>query len=131
MRAVQVPPRVTLLAWPHVEHWITAALDRGSDHTPEQIRLHLAHGTMQLWLAWDNRPIGVCVTELIEGARGRGCNIVIVAGEKFGAWRHLEEDVAIWASLQGCVRLEMTGRQGWVRRLRDWRPTLVRMEKEL
>ena len=131
MKAVQVPPAKVGKAWPHIEHWVKAALVRGSDHTPDQIGLHLARGTMQLWIAWNDRPRGICITELIEGARGRHCNIVVVAGEAFDAWRHLEEDVAIWAALQGCVRLEMTGRQGWVRRLRDWRPTLVRMEKEL
>lgn len=132
MRATQVLPASIGKVWPHIEHWIKAALVRGSDHTLEQVGLHLARGTMQLWLAWDGRPRGVCVTELIEGARGRSCNIVIVAGEGFDMWEHLEADVARWAREQGCVRLSLTGRKGWVRRLHGrWRPFLVVMEQEL
>jgi hypothetical protein len=132
MKALLVVPAKVPKAWPYVEHWIKAALARGSDNTPEEIQEHLAKGTMQLWLAWDDKPVGVCITELTRSVRGKCCNIVIVAGERFDAWRHLEEDVAIWACDQGCVRLQLIGRRGWTRRLGNgWKPTQVMMEKSL
>jgi hypothetical protein len=133
VKAVQVPPAKTAAAWPYVEHWVKAALARGSDHAPHDVRAMCDRGAMQMWLAWNGKPVGVCLTEIILSARGRCCNIVAVAGEGFDTWRHLEADVAHWAREHwGCVRLTLVGRRGWVRQLRpEWRQTLVVMEREL
>jgi hypothetical protein len=123
MRAVAVPPRLLGMAWPLIERWVATALRRGrADQSPEEVRRHLERGTMQLWLAWDDgepRPRGVWITEVLESARGRFCNIVVLAGNKFETWRGLEAFLAEWAREYGCVRLTMVGRKGWVRRLRS------------
>jgi hypothetical protein len=131
LRLASIPPAKVGAAWPHVERWVKAALARGSDHGPDDIRGMLDRRVMQLWLIWDGRPRGCCITELIETVHGRTCNIVVVAGEVFSAWRHLEADLARWARRDwGCTRLTLIGRRGWVRRLSGsgWRPTLVHME---
>ena len=134
MRAVLVPPAKTHHAWPHIATWVSEALIRGnSDLTPEQICEHLDRGSMQLWLAWDGKPVGCCITELIESVRGRCCNLVIIAGEQFGTWGHLEADVARWARDDwGCVRLSLIGRKGWARRLAGsgWTEMAVTLEKQ-
>jgi hypothetical protein len=137
MRAVPVPPAKTAAAWPVIESWVARALVKGkADLTPAQIREHLERGGMQLWLAWGpgNKPHGACITELIESARGRTCNVVIVAGNRFAAWEHLQARIAAWAVGDwGCKRLALTGRVGWARRLRaaGWEQTHVSMERTL
>jgi hypothetical protein len=122
-------------AWPHIAEWVSDALVRGySDLSANDILRHLESGSMQLWLAWvGDRPRGVCITELLESVRGRFCNIVVIAGEDFGAWAHLEEDIARWALDWKCVRLCLTGRKGWVRRLAPigWSETAVTLEKAI
>jgi hypothetical protein len=134
MRAVPVLPAKVGKAWPHIAAWVYAALARGNaDLGPEDIRAHLDKGSMQLWLAWDTKPVGCCITELIESERGRTCNIVVVAGERFGTWAHLEADIAQWARDWNCVRLSLIGRRGWVRRLAGagWTEAAVTLEKRI
>lgn len=136
MRLVAVPPAKTGKAWPFIEAWVAAALKRGNaDQSPEDIRQQLDRGGMQLWLIWgDGRPHGVCITELVESTRGRICNLVVLAGERFGTWAHLEADIARWASEHwGCVRLSLIGRKGWARRLAGagWVETAVTLERRI
>lgn len=135
MQSIPVPPAKVGKAWPFIAEWVSDALARGNaDQSLEDVRQQLDRGGMQLWLAWDDRPRGVCITELIDSARGRACNIVIVAGERFGAWAHLEADIARWAREDwGCVRLSLVGRKGWTRRLAGagWTETAVTLEKKI
>ena len=125
------------MAWPLIEQWVAVALRRGNaDQAPEEIRRHIERGTMQLWLAWadgEPRPRGVWITEVLESARGRLCNIVVLAGAKFETWRPLESYLAKWARENGCVRLTMVGRRGWVRRLSagGWREAAVTLERSI
>ena len=73
------------------------------------------------------------MTELLESCRGRFCNIVVLAGESFDAWRHLEADITAWALEWKCVRLSLVGRKGWARRLAGsgWSETAVTIEKRI
>lgn len=133
MKAVLVPPAKTRHAWPHIADWVSEALIRGNaDQSPEDIRQHLERGGMQLWLIWAGKPVGCCVTELIESPRGRCCNLVVVAGEGWRGWAHLLAEVERWARDDwGCVRLSLVGRKGWARRLAGdgWQEMAVTLEK--
>lgn len=135
MQAMGVPPTHALRAWSMVEGWITAALLRGkADTAPEQVREFLARDLMQLWLAWDgSRPKGCCVTEIVTGARGKVCNLVVVAGSDFAQWAPLLARIKQWARDQGCVRLEASGRAGWERHAREqgWRKVRTTIEMDL
>ena len=144
MKAIAVSPAKIGVTWPHIVEWVSDALIRGNaDLSPEDIRQHLDRGSMQLWLAWDRKPVGCCITELIDGVRGRSCNIVMVAGERFDSWAHLQADIEHWAVEHwGCVRLSLIGRKGWARRLvgsgRDaepggagWTETAVTLERTI
>jgi hypothetical protein len=135
MRAIGVPQRLLAQAWPLIEPQVATALRRGkADQSPADVRGHIERGTMQLWLAWadgEPRPRGVWITELLESARGRYCNIVVLAGRKFETWHPLESYLAQWARENGCVRLTMVGRRGWARRLRCWREAAVTLERQI
>ncbi len=131
---IPVPPAKVGKAWPFMAEWLSEALARGNaDLSPEDVRQHLERGSMQLWLAWNGRPVGCCITEVLDGARGRTCNIVVVTGEGFDTWAHLEADIARWARKWGCVRLSFVGRKGWARRLAGagWKETAVTLEKRI
>lgn len=137
MRAIGVPPRLLPMAWPLIEPQVATALRRGNaDQSPDDVRRHIERGTMHLWLAWadgEPKPRGVWITELLESARGRFCNIVALAGDRFGTWRGLEAYLAKWARENGCVRLTMVGRRGWARRLKagGWREAAVTLERTI
>jgi len=149
MRCVAVKPNAVSAAWPLVKTWVANALQRGkSDQTPADVLRWLQAGSAQLWLAWPERgegypegkALGCCITELNASARGRTCNLVVVAGGDFPQWQQLVEPIKEWAREQGCVRLEASGRAGWERRLRDprnksegsgWQRVRVTMEMAL
>lgn len=89
---------------------------------------------MQLWLAWDgDRARGCCITEIVESVRGRACNLVVVAGEDFAAWRPLTDTIKLWAKSKGCARLEAGGRAGWQRLVAGdgWKPVRTVIEMDL
>ena len=119
MQARMLAPSLVPRAWPLVVDWITEALTKGkADETPTEILERLLAGRQQLWLAWDDqlaRARGICVTEIFDSARGKACNLAIVAGQDFAAWRHLTEAVKAFAREHGCNRLEASGRKGWER----------------
>src|SRR5262245_47569193 len=132
MKTVHVRPSAVPTAWPHVEGWIVEALRKAhADLSPHQVRHFLERGTMQLWLAWDGKPVGCWITELIESVRGRTCNVVVLAGDRLDDWTHLEADMVKWAREWQCTRFALTGRRGWVRRLAGdgWTETAVTLEK--
>ena len=137
IRARAVPPRLLPAAWPLIEGWVATALKRANaDQSPDDIRGHIERGTMQLWLAWadgEARPQGVWVTELLVSARGKLCNIVVLAGRAFERWHGLEAYLIEWARGQGCVRLSLVGRRGWLRRLKGtgWGEAAVVMERQI
>jgi hypothetical protein len=135
MKAVGVLSHLTPKAWPLVEGWIRSALERAkADCTAEDVREQLADTRMQLWLAWDgDHAKGCCITELVSTARGLCCNLVVVAGVDFKAWRPLIESIKAWAREKGCARLEASGRAGWERLVADdgWRKTRVVIEMDL
>jgi hypothetical protein len=135
MRAVGVAPASVPKAWPLVRGWIASALERGKGNTtPEEVQAYLSGGLMQLWLAWaDKRAKGCCVTEIIDSARGRTCNLVVVAGLEFEQWLSLTEAIKNFARSHGCVRLEASGRAGWERLVKreGWHKIRTTIEMEL
>ncbi|HVR65131.1 MAG TPA: hypothetical protein VMT98_00715 [Verrucomicrobiae bacterium] len=87
---------------------------------------------MQLWtVRADNCLIGLAVTELRNYPRQRRCRYLLLAGDGFDRWQHLQQDIEDWARANGCMAMEMCGRRGWERKLRGWRATHVEMTKEI
>ena len=83
---------------------------------------------MQLWtVRADNCLIGLAVTELRNYPRQRRCRYLLLAGDGFDRWQHLQQDIEDWARANGCTAMEMCGRRGWERKLRGWRATHVEM----
>ena len=119
MQARMLAPSLVPRAWPLIEHWVIEALTKGkADETPGEILDRLMRGKQQLWLAWDEsakRARGICITEVFDSARGKACNLAIIAGTDFKSWRHLTAAIKSFARTVGCVRLEFSGRKGWQR----------------
>jgi hypothetical protein len=134
MQAVPVPSAQVAKAWPFVQRWVAEALAGGhANHAVEEVRASCERAAAQLWLAWERRPRGVCITEIHDSVRGKTCNLVAVAGEDFGKLAPLLETIKAWARENGCVRLEATGRGGWERlvRAQGWQRIRTTIEMRL
>ena len=88
---------------------------------------------MQLWVY---RPkgevIAAAVTEITEYSLRRVLNLVLFGGA-LKRCRSLEPDLIAWARARGCNRLELKGRRGWVRKLKDtgWQEVATVVRKEI
>lgn len=132
-----VPPTLTHVAWPLIEHWVIEALRKGKGHVePQQLKEWLEDNMARLWLAWDDangRACGCCIAEITNSARGKALNLVVIAGKDMVQWWDLLEDMKAFARMRGCVRLESSSRAGIIPQLkaRGWRPLHTVMELRL
>lgn len=91
------------------------------------------HGRAQLWLVKRDAPVAAIVTEILTYPSVRYCHVMIVSGGgNAKEWhRPVIEQIEGWAKRQGCDKVEMYGRKGWLRLLPEYRIKQYRMEKEL
>lgn len=130
-----ITPDTVPAFWPIVTPLIARALEHADGrYALEDVLAALLARDMQLWIAIDTRSMAIeaaCVTEIVAYPREKRCGLVFCAGRRSERWlRHLDE-IGDWAREQGCEALELQGRPGWERLLRDWRKTHVLLRKRL
>lgn len=86
-------------------------------------------GDYRLWIG-KNGKVAV-ILEVLEYPKGKKCDIVMLAGEDIKTWIKELDEIEAWASMNGCNRMTLTGRQGWVKMLKDYRVKTVTMVKML
>ena len=114
--------------WGRLRHHILAALEyAGGTHNEHDILDLLRRDKAQFWPSEDSAMI----TEVVDYPGGLHCRIWL-AGGNYKELRELERDRLIpWARQQGCRRIELVGRKGWARRLKDYQEVAVTMAKEI
>lgn len=108
--------------WHSIESGIAKALERSnSDFTAERIRQKIDAGHSQLWvIASGEKILAAGTTELVELENGRKlCMVSTLAGEDMAVWDHTWETFERFAKESGCDAIQIVGRIGWVRYLRD------------
>lgn len=92
-------------------------LERLGDHTDltlDEIKDGLEDQRFQMWITWDDKIRGVCITEIFETTEGLICCFVVAAGDRFRSLQHLGV-IERWARSKGCFACEIKGRRGWGR----------------
>ena len=114
--------------WRRLRHHILAALEHaGGTHTEHDILDLLRNDQAQFWPAENSAMI----TEIVGSPNGSHCRIWLAGGE-YDELRGLERDRVIpWARSRGCRRIELVGRKGWARRLKDYDEVAVVLAKEI
>ena len=114
--------------WRRLRHHILAALQHaGGTHTEHDILDLLRADQAQFWPGENS----AMVTEIVGYPQGSHCRIWLAGGE-YEELRALESGRVIpWAQQQGCRRVELVGRRGWARRLKDYKEVAVVMAKEI
>lgn len=94
----------------------------------QDIREELIRAEAQLWGLQDGPEIvGVVVTRITKTA----CEVVGGAGSApHEAMRALHREIEAWAKTQGCTRMRLFGRKGWLRLL-SYTQTGIVGEKEI
>ena len=128
MKAICVDPARISEFWPHFKHLIDRAIIRVGRADPLIVESRVLDGNLLLWLAYDGQIVhGAAVTELDDGI----CTIVACGGENLSLWLPLINDLEQFARDEGCKSVQIIGRKGWVRVLKNYKTKAVILERKL
>ena len=104
-----------------------------ADETYQMLLDSLHEKRALLWLAFDgDKTYGAAVTQIVVYPNGRRvCVILACAGHHWSHWSNTIENIEMYARLEGCAAVRLSGRKGWKRVLRGYREPWVMLEKDL
>jgi hypothetical protein len=114
---IAVAPEFLDYIWPGVKHFIIAALKRAqSDYNEAYIYKRLKANESVLWIAvMEDKMIAAATTEIV-GILGEGRIVVITAhGGDENVYDRFLPRLEAYAVSEGCDRVRIYGRPGWVR----------------
>jgi hypothetical protein len=118
--------------WPHAATLLKAACRRTALNAFEDIEHEVMSGHSLLWLAWNGHEIQAAATTiLIKSEIGKVCVITACGGTQMKHWLPLLDGIEAYARDEGCTRVRIYGRKGWLRVLDGYREKHVIMDKEL
>ena len=126
----QVPVEDLEFIWSQVRPQIEKALD--GSYSSYDILEYIKQNRMQLWISWNDGIEASFVTEVCDYPQLRVMRWVLAGGSNMESWLDLvTSKVEDWAKRNNCQRLEIVGRKGWTKVLRDYEPQAVYFVKEL
>jgi hypothetical protein len=118
--------------WPHVGPLLRAACRRTGLNAFADIEVDILSGRSLLWVAWNGKAIeAAAATILINSEIGKVCIITACGGNDMPRWLPLIGKIEIYARAEGCTRVRIYGRRGWLRVLDGFEERHVIMDKEL
>ena len=95
-------------------------------HSMADVLGQVLRGDAQLWTDAE----AAVVTEIVIYPRRKVLRAWLAGGAYEGI-RRIENQVVPWAKEYGCQEIQIVGRLGWRRRLKDYRESAVTMTKEI
>jgi hypothetical protein len=136
MSLVLIPRGHVAHAWPLAVPFLDKAVKAGSLQRLEEWLGECINGAKQLWLVWLPSETGECqgagVTSLIDTPEGKTCVIDGFAAKDGGKlWQASLPVVEQWATSQGCQRIRVYGRIGWMKHLQGYAVKGVILDRNL
>jgi hypothetical protein len=129
---VCVDPKRVHEIWPYVATLLKKACCRTQLNAFEDIEADILSGRSLLWLAWDGRFVqSAAATVLINSEIGEVCVITVCGGSEMKRWLTLIDQIEAYAKREGCTRVRIYGRKGWLHALDGYRQRYVIIEKQL
>jgi hypothetical protein len=121
--------------WKQVEGHLKKPLEiDGYAYTAQDVLNSLINGKMQLWISWSRKKKKVeaaIVTEIVDYPQKRACRYFLAGGDNMKSWfKKMKNEIEQWAKLNKCHRIELVGRKGWSRWLKDYTPKHIVLVKE-
>jgi hypothetical protein len=106
--------------WPRIRHLVLEALEYcNRDYALDDVLMSLRGARRQLFVTWPD-----CASMGITQIEERPCRKVLLifayAGRLAPDWKDIMANLKRWGASQGCSAIELQGRPGWSRVLRDW-----------
>jgi hypothetical protein len=131
-----VPPQDVGLIWKQVEPLLDKPLEiDGYAYKSKDIFDSIINQKMQLWISWNVKNKNVeaaIITEIIQYPQFRSCRYFLAGGNNMKSWFNLmKEQIELWSIKNKCQRIELVGRKGWVKWLKDYKQKHIILMKEL
>lgn len=127
-----VDPQQVQEIWPHAAPLLKAACRRTRLNAFEDIEADILSSRSLLWLAWNGRAVeAAAATVLINSEAGKVCIITVCGGTNMNRWLPLLGQIEAYARREGCVRVRIYGRRGWLRVLSGYHATHLIMDKPI
>lgn len=119
--------------WDDFRPFFEAFEKGGADISADEAWRKAKASQLQVWGLQDEHGIhGLVTTEVIKTAHGKVCVITMAQGSAPEEPKHaLLEDITRWAKEQGCRKVRIHGRHGWLRFDRRFVPVGVIAERAL
>jgi hypothetical protein len=129
---VCVDPERVHEIWPTVRPLLKAACYRTKLNAFEDIEADILSGRSLLWMAWNGRTVeSATATVLINSEIGKVCIITVCGGSDMKRWLPLIDRIETYAKAEGCRRVRIYGRKGWLHVLDGYEEKHIIMEKGL
>ena len=129
---VCVDPQRVHEIWPHVAPLLKAACIRTGLNAFVDLEADILSSRSLLWIAWNKQAIeAAAATVLINSEIGKVCIITACGGNDMPRWLPLIAAIENYARAEGCTRVRIYGRKGWLRALDGYGQTHIIMDKEL
>lgn len=116
--------------WPMARPYLEKAIKKGEyGYDIEDIKISCEIGEYILWIVRNGNA--AIILEVSDYPFGKQCDIVMLGGDKMDGWLDELAEIEGWASRVGCNRMTLTGREGWKKKLTDYKVKTVTMVKEL
>ena len=129
---VCVDPERVHQIWPYARDLLKAACRRTELSAFADIEADILSGRSLLWLDWDGRAIeAAAATILINSETAQVCIITVCGGRGVARRLPLLGEIEAYAKREGCTRMRIFGRKGWLRVLDGYEQTHIIMDKDL
>jgi len=129
---VCVDPAQVGEVWPHVSALLKAACFRTKLNAFADIEADILSGRSLLWIAWNGLTVeSAAATILINSEIGKVCIITVCGGSDMRRWLLLIDQIEAYARSEGCKRVRIYGRKGWLQVLEGYEEKHIIMDKEL
>jgi hypothetical protein len=138
MKTILLLPEEAVKYWNELSPMLQKSIDHGQNESTltDYLRKVLNYKA-QLWvfLDNDNQLKGCGLTQFLDYSTHKTLHIIACAGVDWATWSDGYYVVENFARDNGCKRVEMWGREGWLRRLPKvipgWEQAYVVMTKEI
>jgi hypothetical protein len=127
---VCVDPARVCEIWPHVRGSLEAACRRTGLNAFADFEADILAGRSLVWIVWNGRKVeAAAATALSNSDIGKVCVITLCAGNGMQRWLKLVGRIEDYARDEGCTRLRIFGRKGWLRVLEGFEARYLVMDK--
>lgn len=128
-----IAPKLVPSIWDRVQPLIDSAFEAADDFMPADMLLRLTSGRVQLWAAINDSGeiLAAMTTELVPMRSGLVCWMSQCGGEGLHEWSRFIVKIEEYARAEGCARVVLRGRRGWLGVLDGYKVRSVQLEKVL